>query len=34
MPEKGTKPQDIPAKPDWVYKEEGWIGLKDWLGTS
>ena len=34
LPEKGTKPEDIPGTPNYVYKDKGWIGLRDWLGTS
>jgi superfamily II DNA or RNA helicase len=30
----GTKPADIPAKPQRVYANDGWIGLGDWLGTE
>jgi hypothetical protein len=26
-------PDDIPTNPDSVYKEAGWIGWSDWLGT-
>lgn len=29
----GNKPNDIPSNPQKVYKNKGWIGLKDWLGT-
>src|SRR5947207_125041 len=28
------KPEDIPANPVGVYKDEGWIGWGDWLGTG
>ncbi|MDA8910453.1 DEAD/DEAH box helicase family protein [Crocinitomicaceae bacterium] len=28
------KPFDIPATPDKVYKDEGWISLSDWLGST
>jgi len=28
------KPNDIPAKPDRVYAQSGWIGWGDWLGTG
>ena len=28
------KPEDIPAKPDHVYKAQGWQGMGDWLGTG
>ena len=34
MPEKGTRPEDIPSSPDRVYKDKGWISWPDWLGTS
>jgi hypothetical protein len=27
-----ARPADIPARPDWVYKERGWNGWGDWLG--
>ena len=29
-----NKPKDIPANPPGVYKDKGWIGMKDWLGTK
>ena len=32
MPEKGKKPEDIPATPNVVYKDHGWISWGDWLG--
>lgn len=32
LPEKGSLPNDIPAKPDNTYKDQGWIGVQDWLG--
>ena len=28
----GHKPADIPARPDLVYKNEGWVSWVDWLG--
>ncbi len=28
------KPSDIPASPNQVYKNEGWISWGDWLGTD
>ena len=31
---KPPKPADIPSNPNLVYKDEGWIGLGDWLGTG
>ena len=29
----GEKPHDIPARPDHVYAEEGWVDWGDWLGN-
>jgi hypothetical protein len=34
MPEMGTLPSDIPNAPDLVYKNKGWKGYGDWLGTG
>jgi hypothetical protein len=34
IPEKGTKPEDIPNKPDATYKGKGWVSWGDWLGTG
>jgi len=34
LPEKGTLPKDIPAGPYSVYKDKGWAGFPDWLGTE
>ncbi|MBE0573901.1 hypothetical protein IH575_03295 [Candidatus Dojkabacteria bacterium] len=34
MPEKGNKPDDIPAAPHVVYKNKGWVGWGNWLGTG
>lgn len=31
--ESGKKPEDIPSDPYKVYKNKGWKGLGDWLGT-
>ena len=31
---KGRKPDDIPAVPSITYKDDGWIGWGDWLGTG
>lgn len=28
----GVKPENIPSKPEKVYKDKGWIGFRDWLG--
>ena len=30
----GQKPDDIPAKPNATYADEGWAGWGDWLGTG
>jgi superfamily II DNA or RNA helicase len=30
----GARPDDIPAFPDGVYKDKGWAGVGDWLGTG
>jgi superfamily II DNA or RNA helicase/SAM-dependent methyltransferase len=30
----GAKPDDIPRKPDQTYKNKGWLGWGDWLGTG
>jgi hypothetical protein len=30
----GNKPEDIPQKPERTYKNKGWIGVGDWLGTG
>ena len=30
----GKRPADIPAKPSETYKNKGWIGMGDWLGTG
>lgn len=32
--DKGTRPQDIPVRPKVVYRDVGWNGLGDWLGTG
>jgi predicted helicase len=29
-----NKPEDIPASPRIVYKDEGWVSFGDWLGTK
>ncbi len=31
---QGLKPFDIPSNPDQVYKNQGWNGIGDWLGTG
>jgi hypothetical protein len=30
----GEKPADIPAYPERVYADHGWVGYGDWLGTG
>ena len=30
----GNKPEDIPSAPELTYKNKGWIGYGDWLGTG
>jgi hypothetical protein len=30
----GKKPSDIPNAPDLLYRETGWAGMGDWLGTN
>ena len=30
----GDKPSDIPANPQQLYKDDGWKGFGDWLGTG
>ena len=34
MPGKPPLPNDIPVKPDRTYKDNGWKGWGDWLGTG
>jgi predicted helicase len=34
LSEKGSLPADIPASPAWQYREQGWKGFGDWLGTG
>ncbi|MEY4668712.1 MAG: hypothetical protein RL518_1411 [Pseudomonadota bacterium] len=34
LPEKGTLPEGIPAKPNRTYAKKGWKGMGDWLGTG
>ena len=31
---KPPKPSDIPSNPNLVYKDKGWLGYPDWLGTD
>ncbi len=30
----GKRPPDIPANPNNTYKDKGWAGMGDWLGTG
>jgi superfamily II DNA or RNA helicase len=30
----GQLPPDIPTAPDHIYKDDGWSGMGDWLGTG
>jgi hypothetical protein len=30
----GNKPDDMPSNPERKYKDKGWIGYGDWLGTG
>jgi len=30
----GKLPPDIPANPHQAYKDKGWKGMRDWLGTN
>ena len=30
----GNRPPEIPTNPDIVYKNKGWAGIRDWLGTD
>src|SRR5262249_3661790 len=32
--QSGEKPNDIPAPPERVYRNRGWIDWGDWLGTG
>jgi len=34
VPNLTKLPEDIPAKPDNTYKNLGWKGTRDWLGTT
>lgn len=34
LPEKGKLPNNVPAHPQEIYKEKGWVSLGDWLGTN
>ncbi len=28
------RPDDIPSNPNKTYKDKGWAGIRDWLGTA
>ncbi len=30
----GTKPRNVPSSPHHVYRDQGWAGMGDWLGTG
>jgi hypothetical protein len=30
----GKKPKDIPAGPESIYADAGWVGFPDWLGLA
>lgn len=32
--DKGCKPRNIPTSPHHVYRDTGWAGMGDWLGTG
>jgi hypothetical protein len=34
IPDKGTLPKDIPSHPEDKYKDTGWQGYRNWLGTG
>lgn len=34
MPEKGTRPADIPTNPNKTYLTDGWRSMGDWIGTD
>jgi len=34
LPEKGALPDDVPAAPQTVYRDAGWAGWPDFLGTD
>jgi hypothetical protein len=33
LPEKGTRPEGIPVRPETTYKNKGWVSWADWLGS-
>ncbi|OGV66933.1 MAG: hypothetical protein A3K19_03660 [Lentisphaerae bacterium RIFOXYB12_FULL_65_16] len=34
MPDRESRPPDIPARPRHVYRHNGWVSWGDWLGTG
>ena len=32
--QSGKKPDDVPARPDYIYGDAGWKSMGDWLGTG
>lgn len=30
----GRRPEDIPGCPERIYRDEGWLGYRDWLGID
>jgi hypothetical protein len=34
LAKSGKLPNDIPASPSQTYKNNGWLGMGDWLGTG
>ena len=34
LPDTPPKPDDIPSSPSVAYRDSGWIGWGDWLGTG
>jgi hypothetical protein len=34
LPNLPEKPSDIPANPSGVYKDNGWTGIGDWIGSN
>ncbi len=34
IPELPKKPKNIPSNPSGVYKDKGWIGIGDWIGSE
>ncbi len=34
LPNLPAKPKEIPSNPSGVYKDKGWIGIGDWIGSE